>query len=81
MPTATKKRRILTYDQNGRLKKDAPETATTAKKPKIAEGPKSVGETREARLAKLKLSQTTKSSFEGDLERLTQEVNELKGGT
>lgn len=79
MPAATKKRRMLVYDQNGRLKKDEPE-ASTAKKPKITEKPKSIGETREARLSKLKLSQTVKSSFEGDLERLTQEIDELRGG-
>lgn len=68
---------MLTYDKNGNLKKDAPE-ASNAKKPKIGGKVKSIGETREARLAKV--SQTVKSSFEGDLERLTQEIHELRGG-
>ncbi|RPB11091.1 DNA polymerase delta subunit [Morchella conica CCBAS932] len=71
---------MLTYDQNGRLRKDkdTPE-ASSAKKPKIEEGAKTVGETREARLAKASQS-VKKSSFEGDLEKLTQEIHELKGG-
>lgn len=84
MPVATKKRRMVSYDQNGRMKKDAPEaSSTTAKKPKVGEKPKveekpkSTGETREARLAKM--SQTVKSNFESDLERIVH-AKESKGG-
>lgn len=70
---------MVTYDQNGRMKKDAPEaSSTTAKKPKVGEKPKSAGETREARLAKM--SQTVKSNFESDLEKIVQDAKELKGG-
>lgn len=79
MPSATKKRRMVSYDQNGRMRKDAPEASeSTAKKPKVEKESKSIGETREARLAKL--SQTVKSSFESDLERIVQDVKDLKGG-
>lgn len=79
MPAVTKKRRMLVYDQNGRMKKDAPEASSPiAKKPKVGDNPKPVGETREARLAKA--SQTTKSSFETDLERMVRDAKELKGG-
>lgn len=79
MPTITKKRRMVTYDQNGRMKKDSPEaSSTTAKKPKVGEKPKSAGETREARLAKM--SKTVKSNFESDLERIVQDAKELKEG-
>lgn len=79
MPTATKKRRMVVYDQNGRMKKDAPEASSTvAKKPKVEESSKTIGETREARLAKV--SQVAKSSFEKDLERIVQDVKGLRGG-
>lgn len=79
MPTATKKRRMVVYDQNGRMKKDAPEASSTiAKKPKVEEDSKTIGETREARLAKV--SQVAKSSFEKDLEKIVQDVKGLRGG-
>lgn len=81
MPVATKKRRMVSYDQNGRMKKDAPEASSkkpkVGEKPKVEEKPKSTGETREARLAKM--SQTVKSNFESDLERIVH-AKGSKGG-
>jgi DNA polymerase delta subunit 1 len=77
MPATSKKRRMLILDKNGKRRPDVPAEEEEEEK-KHAPKKQKVGDTRQQRLAKL--SQVPKSSFEGDLERLTQEINELKEG-
>ncbi|RPA95975.1 hypothetical protein L873DRAFT_1812061 [Choiromyces venosus 120613-1] len=74
MAPVSKKRRMIVFDRNGKRQKDEPsesdEDSNSHKKVK--------SETREQRLARG--SQHAPSSFEEDLGRLTEEVNELKTG-
>ncbi|KAG0130707.1 DNA polymerase family B-domain-containing protein [Tuber indicum] len=74
MPSAGKKRRIIAFDKNGKRQKEEPTESDEDRVPHK----KAKSDTLEQRRAQS--LKRTKSSFEEDLGRLTQEVNELKTG-
>jgi len=74
MPSVSKKRRMIVLDKNGKRQKEEPVEPDEDHIPHK----KAKNDTLEQRRAQS--SQHTKSSFEEDLGRLTQEVNELKTG-